>query len=46
VAGVGRMRMDEVVRGVIPFMLAQFAIMFLLVLFPSIVLVPMRWFVG
>jgi TRAP-type C4-dicarboxylate transport system permease large subunit len=46
VAGVGRMRMDEVVRGVIPFMLAQFTIMFLLVLFPSLVLVPMRWFVG
>ncbi|GHC84199.1 dehydroascorbate transporter [Pseudorhodoferax aquiterrae] len=46
VAGVGRMRMDEVVRGVLPFMAAQFAVMFLLVLFPSIVLVPMRWFVG
>jgi tripartite ATP-independent transporter DctM subunit len=46
VAGVGRMRMDDVTRGVLPFMLAQFAMMFLMVLFPSIVLVPMRWFVG
>ena len=46
VAGVGRMRMDEVTRGVLPFMGAQFAMMFLMVLFPSIVLVPMRWFVG
>ncbi len=46
VAGVGRMRMDQVVIGVIPFMMAQFGIMFLLVLFPSIVLVPMHWFVG
>ena len=44
VAGVGRMKMDEVTRGVVPFMLAQFAVMFLLVLFPSLVLVPLRWF--
>ncbi|MDZ7858795.1 TRAP transporter large permease subunit [Sphaerotilus sp.] len=43
VAGVGKMKMDDVTRGVIPFMLAQFAVMFLLVLFPSIVLVPLRW---
>jgi tripartite ATP-independent transporter DctM subunit len=44
VAGVGRMKMDEVTRGVIPFMLAQFAVMFLLVFFPSLVMVPLRWF--
>jgi TRAP-type transport system large permease protein len=46
VAGVGRMKMDEVTRGVLPFMFAQMAVMFLLVLFPSLVLVPMRWFIG
>jgi TRAP-type transport system large permease protein len=46
VAGVGRMKMDQVTRGVLPFMFAQFAVMFLLVLFPSLVLVPMRWFIG
>ena len=46
VAGVGRMKMDEVTRGVLPFMLAQFIVMFLLVLFPSLVTVPMRWFIG
>jgi TRAP-type transport system large permease protein len=46
VAGVGRMKMDEVTRGVIPFMLAQFAVMFLLVLFPSLVLVPLKWLTG
>lgn len=46
VAGVGRMRMDEVTRGVLPFMAAQFIVMFLLVLFPSLVLVPMRFFAG
>jgi TRAP-type C4-dicarboxylate transport system permease large subunit len=44
VAGVGKMSMDEVTRGVWPFMLAQFALMFMLVLFPSLVMVPARWF--
>ena len=43
VAGVGKMKMDAVTRGVIPFMLAEFAVMFLLVLFPSIVTGPARW---
>lgn len=44
VAGVGKLSMDEVTRGVWPFMLAQFALMFLLVLFPALVMVPARWF--
>ena len=46
VAGVGKMKMDEVTRGVVPFMIAQFAVMFLMVLFPAIVTVPARWFTG
>jgi tripartite ATP-independent transporter DctM subunit len=46
VAGVGRMKMDEVTKGVIPFMTAQFIVMFLMVFFPSIVTVPARWFAG
>ena len=44
VAGVGKMRMDEVTRGVLPFMAVQFVFMFLMVLFPQIVTVPARWF--
>ena len=44
VAGVGRMRMDDVTRGVVPFMAVQFAVMFLMVLFPQIVMVPAHWF--
>ena len=44
VAGVGKMKIDEVARGVVPFMLAQIAVLFLLVLFPSIVLVPLKFF--
>jgi TRAP-type transport system large permease protein len=43
VAGVGRMRMDDVTRGVLPFMAVQFVVMFLMVLFPAIVMVPARW---
>ena len=43
VAGVGRMRMDDVTRGVLPFMAVQFIVMFLMVLFPAIVMVPARW---
>ena len=46
VAGVGRMKMDEVTKGVMPFMLAEFAILFLMVLFPSLVTVPAKWFTG
>ena len=34
VAGVGKMKMDTVTKGVIPFMIAEFALMFLLVFFP------------
>ncbi len=46
VAGVGKMKMDEVTKGVIPFMIAQFTVMFLLVFFPSLVMVPARWLAG
>jgi TRAP-type transport system large permease protein len=44
VAGVGKVSMDDVTRGVLPFMLAQFIVMFLLVLFPQIVMVPLKFF--
>ena len=46
VAGVGRIKMDEVTKGVLPFMLAEFVIMFLMVLFPSLVTVPATWLGG
>jgi TRAP-type transport system large permease protein len=44
VAGVGKVSMDEVTKGVWPFMVAQFVVMFLLVLFPQLVMVPAHWF--
>ena len=46
VAGVGKVSMDDVTRGVWPFMVAQFAMMFLMVFFPQLVTVPARWFHG
>jgi tripartite ATP-independent transporter DctM subunit len=46
VAGVGRMKMDDVTRGVLPFIVAELAVMFLMVLFPSLVTVPAKWFGG
>ena len=46
VAGVGRMKMDEVTRGVVPFMIAEFAVMFLMVVFPVLVTVPAKLFGG
>jgi tripartite ATP-independent transporter DctM subunit len=43
VAGVGKVGMDEVTRGVLPFMLAHFALILLMVLFPELVMAPARW---
>jgi tripartite ATP-independent transporter DctM subunit len=46
VAGVGRMPLDHVIRGVLPFMLAQLCVLALLIAFPSIVMVPLHWLRG
>jgi len=46
VASIGRMKIMDLTRGIAPFLVAEFAVMFLMVLFPSIVLVPARWFGG
>jgi TRAP-type transport system large permease protein len=46
VAGVGKVNMDAVTRGVWPFMVAQFAVMFLMVFVPEIVTIPARWMYG
>jgi len=44
VAGVGHMKMDQVARGVIPFLIADLIVLALLVAFPAIVLVPLQFF--
>ena len=46
VAGVARIRMDDVIRGVWPFMLAEFAMMFLMVAFPALVIWPAKLLYG
>jgi tripartite ATP-independent transporter DctM subunit len=43
VCGVAKISMDDAFKGVLPFLLAQLTVLFLLVLFPSIVLVPLHW---
>ena len=43
VAGVSREGLDNVIKGVWPFLLAETLLMFLLVLFPAFVIVPARW---
>jgi tripartite ATP-independent transporter DctM subunit len=44
ICGVSRITMDDVMKGVWPFLIAHVLLLFLLTLFPSLVLVPMRWF--
>jgi tripartite ATP-independent transporter DctM subunit len=44
VAGIGREDLGRVTRGVLPFLIAQFLLLLLLVLFPPLVTVPARWF--
>ena len=43
VCGVAKISMDDAFKGVLPFLLAQLAVLFLLVLFPQIVTVPLQW---
>jgi len=40
VAGVGKISLDKVTVGVVPFMIAETVVLFLLILFPSLVTVP------
>lgn len=44
VCGVARVPMDGVIRGVMPFLFAQTLIMFVMTLFPALVMVPASWF--
>jgi TRAP-type transport system large permease protein len=46
VCGVTKIRMDAIIRGVWPFMIAQLVVLLLLILFPSLVTAPARWFGG
>ena len=43
VCGVGRIPMHEVIKGVWPFLLSQVVVMTLLIIFPQLVMAPLRW---
>ena len=44
VCGVSKMTMDELMKGIWPFLLAELFVLLLLILFPPLVTVPARWF--
>ncbi len=44
VCGVSKLTLEEITRGVWPFMLAQLIVLALLVMFPQLVLVPLAYF--
>lgn len=43
ICGVSKISMSELMKGLWPFLWAEIAVLFLLVLFPSLVLVPLKW---
>jgi tripartite ATP-independent transporter DctM subunit len=43
ICGISRLRMDEMLKGVWPFLLAELAVLLLLILFPALVTVPAAW---
>ncbi len=46
VSGVAKVSMTDVIRGINPFLIAQSAVLFLLVLWPPLVMAPFRLFQG
>jgi tripartite ATP-independent transporter DctM subunit len=44
VCGVGKVSMDDAFKGVMPFLIAELIVLFALVIFPDIVMVPLKFF--
>jgi hypothetical protein len=44
VCGALRISKEDIIKGVWPFMIAQLIVLLLMVLFPSVVTVPAKWF--
>ncbi|MEO8059533.1 MAG: TRAP transporter large permease subunit [Burkholderiales bacterium] len=44
VCGVSKISMEDAVRGVLPFLIAELFVLLLLILFPALVTVPAAWF--
>ena len=45
ICGVAKITMDDLMKGLWPFLFAEVAALFLMVLFPSLVLVPLKWLI-
>ena len=43
VCGVGRIPMHEVIKGVMPFLISQVVVMGVLIAFPELVMLPLKW---
>lgn len=44
ICGVSKLSMEELMKGVMPFMIAELVVLLLLVLFPELVTAPVAWF--
>ncbi|MBD9594950.1 MULTISPECIES: TRAP transporter large permease subunit [unclassified Ensifer] len=44
ICGVSKLTMEDLIKGVWPFLIAELIVLFLLVLFPELVTVPVSWF--
>ncbi|UTV40374.1 TRAP transporter large permease subunit (plasmid) [Ensifer adhaerens] len=44
ICGVSKLTMEDLMKGVWPFLIAELIVLFLLVLFPELVTVPVSWF--
>jgi tripartite ATP-independent transporter DctM subunit len=44
ICGISKISMEDIMKGIWPFLLVQVFVLILLILFPSIVLVPLEWF--
>jgi TRAP-type transport system large permease protein len=45
ICGISKISMSDLMTGLWPFLWAELAVLFLLVLFPSLVLVPLKWLI-
>lgn len=46
VCGVGRIPMHEVIKGVMPFLISQVVVMGVLIAFPELVMLPLKWMIA
>ncbi|MBM7691534.1 tripartite ATP-independent transporter DctM subunit [Peribacillus deserti] len=42
--GISKISMEDIMKGIWPFLLVQIVVLILLILFPSLVMVPLEWF--